>query len=375
MSENKKLVQTLATYKNTIFRNDHTGFCVFRVLAADEGKLKSQDRRLSAMLTCAGVIPEFRAETPLYIEGTVVHCEYGYQLQVSSITEKSWEISSLTSYLCNICSGIGLVTAGAVAEKYTDNLFDIIDRSDAAELMSSEVPSLAYETATALCETIGRTRAQKAVYEEILPYGGTWLSATKIVDRYGANALSELRTNPHAIGLKCGLKFETCDRVAKKSGKNATDPERLKQALLAAFEQEHSRGHVFSTESEICKNAHRIFKKAAYNEAPVPSTMLLSMLTEDDSFVFECDDEGYEAVYLRWMYRNETETARQLQRLMQNATPLNYDEAIVDWAEQNCGIKYAPQQRESFNLIRKTGVAIVTGGPGTGKSATRFTVK
>lgn len=370
MSETTNLVRTLGTYKNTIYRNDHTGFCVFRILAADEGKLKSQNKHLSAAVTCAGIVPEFRMETPLYIEGVVVQCEYGYQLQIVTAKEKSWEVSGLTSYLCNICSGIGLMTANAVAEKYTDNLFDIIDRSDAAEIMSSEIPSLSYDVAETLRETIGRTRAQKAVYEEIHQHGGTWAAASKIVDRYGANALQELRNNPHTIGLKCGLKFETCDRVAKKAGKSAADPERIKQALLTAFEQEHSRGHVYTTESEVCKTAHRIIKKSAYDEVPVPSTVLLDALAKDDTFVFDVDDDGYEGVYLRWMYRNETETARQLQRLMKNAAPLNYDESIVDWAEKSCGIKYAPQQRESFKLIQKTGVAVVTGGPGTGKTTT-----
>lgn len=370
MSETKNLVRTLGTYKNTIYRNALSGFCVFRVLAADEGKVKSQNKHLTASIVCAGVVPEFREETPLYIEGTVSQCEYGYQLQVSTIKEKSWGISGLTSYLCNICPGVGLVTASAIAEKYTDNLFDIIDRSDAAQIMSSDIPSLSYDVAETLRETIGRTRAQKAVYDEIHQYGGTWSAALKIVDRYGANALHELRNNPHAIGLKCGLNFEACDRVAKKSGKSATDPERIKQALLCAFEQEQSRGHVFSTENVICQNAQRIFKRSACGEAPVPSTVLLDVLGNDDAFVFDFDDDGYEAVYLRWMYRNETEIARQLQRLVKSAVPLNYEDGIVDWAENNCGIKYAPQQRDSFNLIRKTGVAVVTGGPGTGKTTT-----
>lgn len=370
MSENYNLVRTLGTYKNTIFRNDYTGFCVFKVLAADEGKLKNQDKRLTGTVICTGIIPEFRLEAPLYIEGVVIKSKFGYQLQVVTAKEKSWEINGLTSYLCNICAGLGITTANSLAEKFTDDLFDIIDRSNAAEILSDAVPSLSYETAIMLCETIGRTRTQKAVYEEIMPFGGTWSIANKIVDKYGTNALRELRANPHQVGLKSGMKFEACDRIAKKSGKSATDPNRLKQALMTAFENEQNKGHVYSTESEICKLAHNVIKKSAYSESPLPSAILLQALVDDDTFIFDYDDEGYEAIYLRWMYRAEQETALQLQRLAKNAVPLNYDPTIVDWAEENCGIKYAPQQRESFKLIQKTGVAVVTGGPGTGKTTT-----
>lgn len=370
MSEENKLIRTLGTYKDTLYRNIYTGFCIFKILAADEGKLKTQDKRLTATVVCTGVVPEFRMDTPLYIEGTVAKNKYGYQLQVVDVQEKSWEINGLASYLCNICPGLGITTANALAEKYTDNLFDVIDRTDAAERMTEAIPSLSYDTALLLCDTIGRTRIQKAVYNEILPFGGSWATASKIVDRYGTNALNELRENPHLVGLKSGLEFEACDRIAKKAGKNATDPSRIKQALMSAFESEQNLGHVYSTESNICKLAHKIIKKAAYAESPLPSTVLLQALNDDDAFIIDYDDEGYEGIYLRWMYRNELDTALQLQRLMKNAVPLNYDDTIVDWAEQSCGITYAPQQRESFKLIQKTGVAIVTGGPGTGKTTT-----
>lgn len=74
--------------------------------------------------------------------------------------------------------------------------------------------------------------------------------------------------------------------------------------------------------------------------------------------------------HLKWMHRAENEVARHLLRLLQASEPLNYDPSVVDWAESTCGIKYAPQQREAFRLVQKTGVAIVTGGPGVGKTTT-----
>lgn len=369
MSE-EKIIQTLGSYRKTIYRNDYTGYCIFQIVAADESKLKSQDKRLTGVLTCIGNIPEYRLDTPLYLEGTVEKTKFGYQLRVIKIEERSWDANGLAAYLCNICTGLGITTANALAEAFETTLFDVIKQENAAEILSGRISSLSYETAVLLCDTIGATSAQLAVYEEIFPLGGTWSAASKIAKKYGVNAVKELHANPYLAGMKNGMDFHACDKLAKKVGMSATDQARIKQALITSFETEQSRGHVYSTEGEICKQAHRLIRKSAYAETDIPSVMLIQGLIDDDTFVFDYDKEGMEAIYLKWLYRAEEETARQLQRLMRSSQPLEFDPDIADWAEANCGIKYAPQQRESFKLIEKTGVAVITGGPGTGKTTT-----
>ena len=369
MSE-EKIIRTLGSYRKTIYRNDYTGYCIFQVVAADESKLRSQDKSLSGVLTCIGNIPDYRIETPLYLEGTIEKTKFGSQLRILKIEEKSWNANGLATYLCNICSGIGITTANALAEAFEDNLFDIVKQENGAEVLSTRITSMTYETAVLLCDTICATSAQLAVYEEIFPLGGTWSAASKIAKKYGANAVRELHANPYLAGMKNGMDFQACDKLAKKVGMSATDQARIKQALISAFEVEESRGHVYSSESDICKQAQRLIKKSAYAETELPSVMLLQGLVDDDTFVFDYDEAGNEAIYLKWLFRAEDEVARQLQRLARTSKPLNYDPSIVDWAEANCGIKYAPQQRESFKLIEKTGVGVITGGPGTGKTTT-----
>lgn len=370
MNYESKLIQTYATYKKTVFRNDFTGYCIFNVIAADESKIKAQDKHLNGKMTCVGNIPDYRLDTPLYLEGVSEKTKYGYQLRVTKILEKSWDVNSLAAYLCNICSGIGITTADAIAEKYCDTLFDMVQEENAAEILADNIFSLKYDTAVMLCDTINTTRMQKAVYDAILPHGGTWAAAIKITKKYGVSALKELQSNPYQAGMTCGMDFQACDKMAKKAGMNATDSARIRQALISAFQTEQSRGNVYSVESEVCKTAQSLLKKAAFSERSVPSAILLQGLVDDDTFIIDYDEEGNEGIYLKWMYRAERDVALHLARLISSAQPLNYDPTIADWAESNCGIKYAPQQRESFKLIQKTGVAVITGGPGTGKTTT-----
>lgn len=366
----KALIRTLGTYKKTIYRNDFTGYCIFQIVAADEAKIKAQSKKLSGIITCFGNVPEYHLDTPLYVEGYVEKTKYGNQLRVTKIEKKSWDANGLANYLCNICSGIGITTANAIAEAYEFDLFDMIKQDEAPRILSEKIGSLSYETAVLLRDTIVSTSAQMEVYEEIFRCGGSWTAATKIADVYGANAVKKLMENPYVAGSKAGMDFASCDQLAKKYGMDATNKARIKQALISAFEQEASQGHVYSTENEICKQARRILKKSAYSEADIPGVLLLQMLNDDDTFVYDIDEDGNEAIYLKWMRQSEMETASQINRLMTAAEPLNFDASVVDWAEENCGIKYAPQQRDSFNLISKTGVAVVTGGPGTGKTTT-----
>ena len=183
MNNESKLIQTYATYKKTVFRNDFTGYCVFQVIAADESKIKAQDKRLNGTMTCVGNVPDFRLDTPLYMEGIPEKTKYGYQLRVTKILEKSWDVNGLAAYLCNICSGVGITTADAIAEKYCDTLFELIQQENAAEILSDNISSLSYDTAVVLCDTINTTRMQKIVYDAILPQGGTWAAAIKITKK------------------------------------------------------------------------------------------------------------------------------------------------------------------------------------------------
>ena len=223
----EKIIQTLGSYRKTIYRNDYTGYCIFQIVAADESKLKSQDKRLTGVLTCIGNIPEYRLDTPLYLEGTVEKTKFGYQLRVIKIEERSWDANGLAAYLCNICTGLGITTANALAEAFETTLFDVIKQENAAEILSGRISSLSYETAVLLCDTIGATSAQLAVYEEIFPLGGTWSAASKIAKKYGVNAVKELHANPYLAGMKNGMDFHACDKLAKKVGMSATDQARI----------------------------------------------------------------------------------------------------------------------------------------------------
>lgn len=66
----------------------------------------------------------------------------------------------------------------------------------------------------------------------------------------------------------------------------------------------------------------------------------------------------------------EKNVARQYARLENSKKNLSFDKKMVDEIEAKVGIKYAPQQRGAFDMCNSTGIKILTGGPGTGKTST-----
>ena len=76
-----------------------------------------------------------------------------------------------------------------------------------------------------------------------------------------------------------------------------------------------------------------------------------------------------DACYLRRMYLAESETARRLLALRDAPRPQGRGvEKLIREMEEQQSIAYAPQQRQAVELAARTGVLLLTGGPGTGKT-------
>ena len=359
-------VKTYGKFKRLIYQNQCSGFAIFELSVTNVSELKKQHSELNKSLICVGNIPEYAIGTPLEVEGNVEKSDYGHQLVLTKIKECSIDETMTAEYLSNICFGIGEVTSHKIATQFP-NIFELAKNADAPSLLSSQIDGLDYDTAVMLCEAITKTVLQREVYELIFKYGGTWLNAIRLVEKYGIHSLNELTASPYEVGMTIGMDFYVCDKLAKVFNKTATDTNRLECCLRMAFNVEANKGNCFSTESDICHIAKRIIKKNAFTD-DIPSAMFVKLLENNDNYKFEFNDEGCEAVYPLYMYRDEKNVALQIKRLMETSTELNFDESIVDWAEKTSGIKYAPQQRDSFSLIKQTGIAVITGGPGTGKS-------
>lgn len=361
-----KEISLYGSYKKTLRRNALSGRSVFIIEAADIMQLKSQCPDLKKEIVCFGITPNYQPYTPLYVEGKVEYNEHGAHISCEVIKEQTWDVVSATNYIENITS-YSRKKSEKIAHICKGDIFGFIESKTTAEI--SKQLDISVEEAAALSDKIKSTRIHREVYSFICPFGGTWANASRIVSKFGVSSLDELRKSPYSVGFYSGLSYEVCDLIAKSLGIITNDSERIKYGIQEALEKSKTQGNCFSYESEILRETNRLFKRTGKSEM-LPSTLLMSILQKDASFVIDYDKDGGEAIYAKSMYNAECNVAKHIARLLSNSKPLNFSDDVIEWAEENCNIKYAPEQRACFELIKKTGVAIVTGGPGTGKSTT-----
>ena len=123
---------------------------------------------------------------------------------------------------------------------------------------------------------------------------------------------------------------------------------------------EKSCGHTYANIEDIF-NGRKYLKNEVF-----PNTITNAMIVAHIAQKGIRND--HDLIYFNSMFQAELNTAKQIQRLNFSGSPLPFNERFIDESETQTGLKYAPQQREAFSLLKKTGVGILTGGPGTGKS-------
>ena len=102
----------------------------------------------------------------------------------------------------------------------------------------------------------------------------------------------------------------------------------------------------------------------------------ISSLALNGEVVMDADDD-YDIVYLSTFYEAERKVAirlREMSGMIFDVDMFRIDEQIAD-VEAETGIVLADAQRDAIRGVFENSALVITGGPGTGKSATRSYVK
>lgn len=209
--------------------------------------------------------------------------------------------------------------------------------------------------------------AQNATELGLASLGITPALRTKIRGRYGKDAVTVCRTRPYDLAHDVeGFGFKRADEVARAAGVEVDSPARKEAALAHALNEEAAHGgHVFCTRAQA--------RLAMWRHCEVP------IEAEDvDAAIDALAARGIAvsgtsgAVGLRGLVEAEREIAT-LVRGMVEAVSLPLTAAgppsnAVAQAEQDSGLVLMDEQRDALSMLHRERTAIVTGGPGVGKS-------
>lgn len=351
-------------YEKTLYRDEKTGFTIFSLRV----KRGVENRSAYGTIVCLATIPVYTKGMPLEVEGHWEQKKQGISFVTKSVKEFINDKEISISYLStNLCKGIGKATAAAIVEKYGADIFEFVQRDNAIELLK-KIKGMTEDKATNLVINIKNTICQRQLFEYIAKFGGSYASSIKIAEEYSYFSIQKLKENPYKIGRFGGLNFIICDAIAKECGFNHLSQIRIEALIYNALEQLTSSGNTYTTQRELNNTISRIVKESAFHNQISP-VIILTYLTRMNGITIERNEKNENKIYLKRLWIAEKNSINEISRL-NNKKDLPFQEDIIKYAGEKCNITYSDLQANAFNAIKTTGIKIITGGPGTGKTTT-----
>ncbi|WP_329151061.1 AAA family ATPase [Streptomyces sp. NBC_01456] len=353
------------------YANEESGYTVARV---DTG------RGAGDLLTVVGALLGAQPGESLRMEGRWgSHPQYGKQFTVENYTTVlPATIQGIRRYLgSGLIKGIGPRIADRIVEHFGTDTLDVIE-TEPARLV--EVPGLGPKRT----KLIGAAwEEQKAIKEVMVFLQGVGVStsiAVRIYKKYGDASISVVRNQPYRLAADVwGIGFLTADRIAQSVGIPHDSPDRVKAGLQYALSQSTDQGHCFLPEEQLIADAVKLLGV----DTGLVIDCLGELAADPEGVVREkvpggADGVPVTAVYLVPFHRAEISLAGRLTRLLrtdEDRMPafrdVVWDKALA-WLARRTGAELAPEQQQAVRLALTEKVAVLTGGPGCGKS---FTVR
>jgi exodeoxyribonuclease V alpha subunit len=337
------------------FFNEDSGFAVLRV------KVRGQ----RDLVTVLGSVPSVSAGEWLTAKGWWVRdTEHGLQFKAQALTATPPTTSEgVERYLGGgFVKGVGPVLAKKLVGHFGATLLQVIGNNPAdLEAVDGIGPKRRERIANAWQEGMQIREIMLFLHSHGVSTG----RAVRIFKTYGNLAIQTVRENPYTLAKEIhGIGFATADQIAQSVGipKNSQNRARagIDHVLLGAT----SEGH--------CALPLGKLKAAAVKLLEVPVETIeqaLSQMLTSGSLLLE-EIEGEPLIFLPHLRKAEDGIATKIKRLATAGVTypkIDYEKAVV-WCEEKTGKTLAPSQRDALRTVLTSRVAIITGGPGVGKT-------
>lgn len=354
------------------YANEESGYTIARV---DTG------RGAGDLLTVVGSLLGAQPGESLRMEGRWgSHPQYGRQFTVENYTTLlPATIQGIRRYLgSGLIKGIGPKIADRIVEHFGLDTLDVIEEQPKRLI---EVPGLGPKRTRLIGAAWEEQKAIKEVMVFLQGVGVSTSIAVRIYKKYADASISVVKNQPYRLAADVwGIGFLTADRIAQAVGIPHDSPERVKAGLQYALSQSADQGHCFLPEDRLIADGVKLLQV----DTGLVIDCLAELAADPEGVVRESvpDPQGgpdpLTAVYLVPFHRAELSLAGQVRRLLnadEDRLPafrdVDWDKAL-GWLAGRTGATLAPAQRDAVRLALTRRVAVLTGGPGCGKS---FTVR
>lgn len=264
--------------------------------------------------------------------------------------------------------GLGPALAHRVVAAFGKDTMKILER-DPQRLL--EVEGIGPKKLAVITESFYEEKQVNDIAYDLEQHGVAGRYAGRLLQKYGDDVHYVLTEEPYRMIAEIdGIGFKTADQMALAYGMDRQDPQRLSAGLTYVLQTMTQNGHVCIPDTELVRRAAFILQADALG--------LHDILKEAIEVGQLCtaDFQGIVYVYTPEAYEEENYIARRIQDMaaMKPLAMKTHVQLFLDRWQDSCHFELADKQREAVEKSLESGMTVITGGPGTGKTTVVQTI-
>ncbi|HEY1591322.1 MAG TPA: AAA family ATPase [Solirubrobacteraceae bacterium] len=285
---------------------------------------------------------------------------YGPQVKVDqAIPIAPADAESVAIYLVRV-KHVGVKRAAKLIDRYGAS--EVIERIDAEPRAVLASAGLSGKALADACGSWERLRLTRRLHLLLAPHGLSYLVA-RIHDSYGDSAHQVVTRRPYELTSVFGVGFVIADRIARSLGCLPGDPERTRAGALHVLSEAERGGSTCMPDAALRSELRRLLGAEVAPDA-------IDELVQAGDLVRAGE----------WIYRTETaeleaELAERVGRMLSQPPSTRLREAReAEHSQDPAGPQLTSEQLDGVRNALEHRLSLITGGPGTGKTASIRTI-
>ena len=336
------------------YRNEQNGYTVAVIRSGRE------------QITVVGILPFVSEGETLDLKGKfVVNPTYGTQFSVESFERTVPETAAaILRYLSSgIIKGVGPGTATRIVEKFGTDSLDIIQNHPEDLAL---IKGISMDKAMLISKEYSKQFGVRDIMLLLSPYDVTVEKCVKVFKVLGSDANEKIKQNPYVLCFDgINFSFELVEKIAHDFKISPDCNERIEAGILYILNANLLNGHTCLPKNKLLSVAQQLLDCDESKANSVCDAMVFSFKLISNTV------DGCVFVSLPVYYNAEKYISARLNATAENIGVLSIiDDLEIEYVENKLGIKFESLQRQAIRQAFESGILVLTGGPGTGKTTT-----